>query len=51
MATNLTRGCFLLKRAHINVSRSATPKLALVTANRYNCGVKHIYVNALVKVH
>ena len=39
MATNLTRGCFLLKRAHINVSRSAAPKLALVTANRYNCGV------------
>ena len=25
--------------------------LALVTANRYNCGVKHIYVNALVKFH
>ena len=42
MATNLTKGCFLLKRAHINVSRSAAPKLALVTVNRYSCGVKHI---------
>ena len=47
----LNQGLLFAKTAHINVSRSAAPKLALVTANRYNCGVKDIYVNALVKFH
>ena len=42
---------FAKKRTNINVSRSAAPKLALLTANRYNCGVKYIYVNAPAKFH
>ena len=31
---------FAQKRANIDVSRSTVPKLDLVPARRYNCGVK-----------
>ena len=31
---------FAQKPVNINVSRSASPKLALVPASRYNCDVK-----------
>ena len=31
---------FAQKRAIINVSRSAAPRLALVPASRYNCDLK-----------
>ena len=31
---------FALKPVNINVSRSASPKQALVPASRYNCDVK-----------
>ena len=40
-----------LKSVNINVSRSAAPKLALVPASRYNCGVNWSYHNVCVKFH
>ena len=42
---------FAKKRTDINISRSAAPKLALVPAGRYNCGVKYLYVNVCAKFH
>ena len=40
-----------LRSVNINVSRSAAPKLALVTASRYNCDVKKSYLNVCAKFH
>ena len=40
-----------LKSVNINVSRSAAPKLALVTASRYMCDVKESHLNASAKFH
>ena len=34
---------FALKSMNINVLRSATPKLALVPANQYNCDILQSY--------
>ena len=42
---------FARKPVNINVSRSAAPKLALVPANRYNCGVKYSNFNVCAKFH
>ena len=43
----LSKGLFARKTLNINVKRSATLKLALVPANRYNCDVKLSYINVL----
>ena len=40
-----------LKSVNINVSRSATPQLALVPASRYNCDVKESNLNVCAKFH
>ena len=42
---------FVRKLVNINVSRSATAKLALVPANRYNCHVKLSNLNVCAKFH
>ena len=48
---------FARKPGNINNSRSpapklaATPKLALVPANRYNCDIYYSYVNVCAKFH
>ena len=40
-----------LKSMNINVSGSAVPKLALVSASRYNCDVKKSNLNVCAKFH
>ena len=40
-----------LKSVNINVSRYAAPKLALMSARRYNCDVKESNLNACAKFH
>ena len=42
---------FSRKSVKINVSLSAAPKLALLSASRYNCDVKKSNRNACVKFH
>ena len=42
---------FARKQVYINVSKSGSPELALVPANRYNCDVKQPYVNDCSKFH
>ena len=39
MTSNLTMCHFAIQLVNINVSISATPKLALVPVSRYNCDV------------
>ena len=52
MALKLNKVPFsALKSININVSRSATPKLALVPASRYNCDVKESNLNFCAKFH
>ena len=40
-----------LKSVNINVLRSVAPKLALVSANRYDCDVNWSYHNVCAKFH
>ena len=40
---------FALKTVNINVSRSASPRLALVPASRYYCYVNWPYFNGYAK--
>ena len=40
-----------LKKVNINVSRSASPELALVPASRYICNVNWSYHNVCAKFH
>ena len=40
-----------LKLVNINVSRCAAPKLALVSASRYNCDVMESNLNVCAKFH
>ena len=48
MTLNLTRCLFIARKPfNINVLRSAAPKIALVSASRYNC---HIYNYMLMSV-
>ena len=42
---------FALKSVNINVSLSATPKLALVPASRYYCDANWSYNNVYAKFH
>ena len=42
---------FALKSVNINVSLSASPKLALVPASRYYCNVNWSYHNVCAKFH
>ena len=42
---------FARNPVNINVSRSAAPKLALVSASRCNCGVKYSYLNVFLKLN
>ena len=42
---------FAQRPVNINILRSATPKLALVPANRYNCDLKKSYVNVFARFH
>ena len=42
---------FAPKPVNINVSMSAAPKLAFVSANRYDCDMKLSYVNVCAKFH
>ena len=42
---------FALKSENINVSLSAAPKLALLPAIRYYCGVNWSYHNVCAKCH
>ena len=42
---------FSQKPVNINVSISATPKLALALASRYNCNGSLSYVNIYAKFH
>ena len=42
---------FALKSVNINISMSASPKLALVPVSRYYCDVNHSYLNVFAKVH
>ena len=52
MTSNLKRYLFLLKKkVNINVSRSATPKLALVPASCYMCDEKQSNLKVCAKFH
>ena len=42
---------FALKSGNINVSLSAAPKVALVSASRYYCDVNCSYHNVCAKFH
>ena len=42
---------FARKKVNISVSRSATPKLALVPGSRYKCYVEWSYFNVWDKFH
>ena len=42
---------FARKTGNINTSLSASPKLALVPASRYNCDVTWPYHNVCAKFH
>ena len=39
------------KPGNINVLRSVDPKLALVSANRYDCDIEWSYINVCAKFH
>ena len=43
--------CFARKSVNNNVSMSVAPKLALVSASRYNCDVKYSKHNVCAKFH
>ena len=42
---------FARKHANTNILRSAAPKLAFVSASRYNCDLNNSYRNVCAKVH